>query len=85
MYTHIREDEEVRYSALTQNRDDPREIYIGCVGGTIFRFFDCAPQRRISITQVDKVTALSVHGNTLAIGSNLGMTIIFDTQELQSS
>ncbi|KWX14589.1 putative membrane associated protein [Giardia duodenalis assemblage B] len=85
MYTHIREDEEVWYSALTQNRDDPREIYIGCVGGTIFRFFDCVPQRRISITQVDKVTALSVHGSTLAIGSNLGMTIIFDTQELQSS
>lgn len=84
MHTHIHEGEEICYSTLTQSRDDPREVYVGCVGGTIFRFFDCTPQRRVSLTQVDKVTALSVHDNTLIIGCNTGVTIVFDIQELQS-
>ncbi|EFO63751.1 Hypothetical protein GLP15_3860 [Giardia lamblia P15] len=84
MYTYIHEDEEVWYSALTQNKENPREVYVGCVGGTVFRLFDCAPQRRISLSQVDKVTALSIHDNTLIVGCNMGMTIVFDVQALQS-
>lgn len=84
MCTYIHEDEDVWYSALTQNKENPREIYVGCVGGTVFRLFDCAPQRRISLSQVDKVTALSVHDNTLIVGCNMGMTIVFDVHALQS-
>lgn len=84
MHSHVHAGEEICYSTLTQSCEEPREIYVGCVGGTIFRFLEGVPQRRISLTQVDKVTALSIHGDTLTIGCNMGITIVFDIQELQS-